>query len=161
MSRMLVSSSSSLFVLVVLSCLSLECNGRHLNSIIIDDDNKANLPSHSTISKQQGFMVDSFTVPDDVTEKNNYYKDRLNNVIDHKQQADCGSSKNKEQVIKDQKVKKVKEEESSVQHRHHHHEHLHPKLVTYRVPPKNKRVHQQPGFNLDYSPPKTHPPSHN
>lgn len=59
-------------------------------------------------------------------------------------------------MIKDQKVKKSKEE---LVHRHHRENH--PKTVTFRVPPKNKRVHQQPGFNLDYSPPKTHPPSHN
>lgn len=32
--------------------------------------------------------------------------------------------------------------------------------VSWRVPQK-KRVEKQPGFNLDYSPPKTHPPSHN
>ena len=32
--------------------------------------------------------------------------------------------------------------------------------VSWRVPNK-KRGEKQPGFNLDYSPPKTHPPSHN
>lgn len=32
--------------------------------------------------------------------------------------------------------------------------------MTWRVPHK-KRGEKQPGFNLDYSPPKTHPPSHN
>lgn len=32
--------------------------------------------------------------------------------------------------------------------------------VGWRVPRK-KRGEQQPGFNLDYSPPKTHPPVHN
>ncbi|XP_050204162.1 root meristem growth factor 10 [Mercurialis annua] len=32
--------------------------------------------------------------------------------------------------------------------------------VSWRVP-HNKRGEQHPGFNLDYSPPKTHPPSHN
>ena len=32
--------------------------------------------------------------------------------------------------------------------------------VSWRVPHK-KRGEKQPGFNLDYSPPKTHPPSHN
>lgn len=32
--------------------------------------------------------------------------------------------------------------------------------VSWRVPRK-KRGEKQPGFNLDYSPPKTHPPSHN
>ncbi|CAM8937900.1 unnamed protein product [Rhodiola kirilowii] len=32
--------------------------------------------------------------------------------------------------------------------------------VTYRVP-HPKRGEQQPGFNLDYSPPKVHPPHHN
>ncbi|PON47295.1 hypothetical protein PanWU01x14_245440 [Parasponia andersonii] len=32
--------------------------------------------------------------------------------------------------------------------------------VSWRVPHK-KCGEKQPGFNLDYSPPKTHPPSHN
>ncbi|KAJ1383686.1 hypothetical protein SESBI_43155 [Sesbania bispinosa] len=32
--------------------------------------------------------------------------------------------------------------------------------VSWRVPHK-KQSQKHPGFNLDYSPPKTHPPSHN
>lgn len=32
--------------------------------------------------------------------------------------------------------------------------------VSWRIPHK-KRGEQQPGFNLDYAPPKTHPPVHN
>ncbi|KAH7577762.1 hypothetical protein ACOSP7_001218 [Xanthoceras sorbifolium] len=32
--------------------------------------------------------------------------------------------------------------------------------VSWQVP-RNKRVAKHPGFNSDYSPPKTHPPSHN
>lgn len=32
--------------------------------------------------------------------------------------------------------------------------------VSWRVPHK-KHSDKHPGFNLDYSPPKTHPPSHN
>ncbi|KAF2303482.1 hypothetical protein GH714_018819 [Hevea brasiliensis] len=32
--------------------------------------------------------------------------------------------------------------------------------VPWRVP-HNKRGEKHPGFNFDYSPPKTHPPSHN
>ncbi|KAJ7007464.1 hypothetical protein D5086_004766 [Populus alba] len=32
--------------------------------------------------------------------------------------------------------------------------------VSWRVPQK-KRGERHPGFNLDYSPPETHPPSHN
>lgn len=34
------------------------------------------------------------------------------------------------------------------------------KELTWKVPEK-KMGEKQPGFNLDYSPPKTHPPSHN
>ncbi|CAN6562612.1 unnamed protein product [Malus baccata var. baccata] len=33
--------------------------------------------------------------------------------------------------------------------------------VSWCVPRNKRRVQKQPGFNLDYSPPKTHPPSHN
>lgn len=34
--------------------------------------------------------------------------------------------------------------------------------VSWRIPPRGKhRDGHQPGFDMDYSPPKTHPPSHN
>jgi hypothetical protein len=33
-------------------------------------------------------------------------------------------------------------------------------VVSWKLPQK-KRGEKQPGFNLDYAPPKTHPPSHN
>ncbi|KAI5391536.1 hypothetical protein KIW84_076375 [Lathyrus oleraceus] len=33
--------------------------------------------------------------------------------------------------------------------------------ISWRVPHKKKHSEKHPGFNLDYSPPKTHPPSHN
>jgi activator of HSP90 ATPase len=33
--------------------------------------------------------------------------------------------------------------------------------VSWLVPRKKRGIQKQPGFNLDYSPPKTHPPSHN
>ena len=33
--------------------------------------------------------------------------------------------------------------------------------VSWRLPRKKRGIQKQPGFNLDYSPPKTHPPSHN
>ncbi|PKI71813.1 uncharacterized protein LOC116209083 [Punica granatum] len=33
-------------------------------------------------------------------------------------------------------------------------------IVSWRVP-RQKTSEKHPGFNLDYSPPKTHPPSHN
>ncbi|XP_004308468.1 PREDICTED: uncharacterized protein LOC101304720 [Fragaria vesca subsp. vesca] len=36
-----------------------------------------------------------------------------------------------------------------------------PVSVSWRVPRKKRGIQKQPGFNLDYSPPKTHPPHHN
>ncbi|XLR54854.1 hypothetical protein HN51_023019 [Arachis hypogaea] len=33
--------------------------------------------------------------------------------------------------------------------------------ISWRVPHKKPSEKNNPGFNLDYSPPKTHPPSHN
>lgn len=34
--------------------------------------------------------------------------------------------------------------------------------VSWRIPPRGKHEDDhQPGFDMDYSPPKTHPPSHN
>ncbi|KAL7604692.1 uncharacterized protein LOC111921377 [Lactuca sativa] len=86
-------------------------------------------------------------------------KDQSSKVDNDDHKKTDSKSQNKKDVNKDQKLKKVQEEEV------HHHQHQHqPKShtsVTFRVPPRNKRIHQQPGFNLDYSPPKTHPPSHN
>ncbi|KAI3787443.1 hypothetical protein L1987_41913 [Smallanthus sonchifolius] len=128
MSRMLLSSSC---VLVILLCLSQECRGRHLSSI--DDhaiDDKAKLLSHSTMIK--GLGNDPLPLHGDLGLKM--------------------TAKGKDQK---QKVKKIKE----LHHRHQHQHH--PKSITFRVPLKHGQIHQQPGFNLDYSPPKTHPPSHN
>ncbi|GJT86371.1 hypothetical protein Tco_1068088 [Tanacetum coccineum] len=145
---------SSSCVLVMVLCLSYVCNGRHLSSI--DEhamDAKANLLSHSTI---KGLGNDPFSVHDDPNfKKSKKGKDQTNNVDDdHHKQIDCGS-KNKKDTIKDKNLKKSKEGV------HRHRDQHQPMSNTFRVPPKNKRVHQQPGFNLDYSPPKTHPPSHN
>ncbi|KAI3681551.1 hypothetical protein L6452_36350 [Arctium lappa] len=153
---MLLSSSC---ILVFLLCLSHECNGRRLRSI--DDhgkDDNPKLPTHSTI---KGFENDLLTVHTDLNLKTNVKRKGQTITVhdDHHKQTDC-KSQNKKDITKDQKTKKVREE---LVHRHRHH-HQHPKslvTVTFRVPQKNKRVHQQPGFNLDYSPPKTHPPSHN
>ncbi|XP_021968767.1 uncharacterized protein LOC110863755 [Helianthus annuus] len=137
MSRVLLISSSC--VLVLLLCFSQEClcSGRHLRSIddhAMDVD-KAKLPSHSTI---KGFGNKPLTVHDELDHK-------MNEDEYQKQKGD--GSKHKKDMIKDQKVKKVKE--------------VDPKSITFRVPVEHQKIHQQPGFNLDYSPPKTHPPSHN
>lgn len=35
------------------------------------------------------------------------------------------------------------------------------KSVTWKLPKKKQGEKQQPGFNLDYAPPKVHPPHHN
>ncbi|KAI3741208.1 hypothetical protein L1987_58878 [Smallanthus sonchifolius] len=132
MSRMLLMSSSC--VLVFLLCLSHECNGRHLSTI---DDHAI-----------KGLENDQLTVHDNL-ERTSKVKNQTNNFDDHKDHykpTDCGS-KNQKDMTKD------------LVHRHQRQHD--PKSITFHVPLKNKRLHQQPGFNLDYSPPKTHPPSHN
>ncbi|KAD3069227.1 hypothetical protein E3N88_37107 [Mikania micrantha] len=155
MSRMLLSPSC---VFVFLLYLSHEINGRHLSTI--DDhsmDDKAKLLSHSTI--KLGFGNDQLTIHDDLNLKSFTAKvnDQTNNFgSEHYKQTDSCGSKNKKDMIKDLKLKKFKEIV-----RHHHCHHHRPKSIIFQVPSKNKQVHQQPGFNLDYSPPKTHPPSHN
>ncbi|KAJ0928556.1 hypothetical protein HanRHA438_Chr04g0195411 [Helianthus annuus] len=141
MSRMLLSSSC---VLLFLLCLSHECNGRHLNTLMDDDhaiDNKAKLLNHNSTIKGFGDNLMT-TVHDDLNLKRA--------AKEKKNKQTYGGSKNKKDKTKGQTYGRR-------QRLHQHH----PKSVTFRVPPKNKRVHQQPGFNLDYSPPKTHPPSHN
>ncbi|KAJ9539048.1 hypothetical protein OSB04_031781 [Centaurea solstitialis] len=148
MSRMLLSSSC---LLVFLLCLSHESNGRHLSSVDehAKDDNSKLLP-HSTI---KGFKNDPLTVHTDLNLKANEME-TIGAHNDNHKQTDCKSHEKKD-MIKGQKVKE------DVVHGHHHQRPQSLATVTFRVPPKNKRVHQQPGFNLDYSPPKTHPPSHN
>ncbi|CAH1422866.1 unnamed protein product [Lactuca virosa] len=144
-------------ILILLLCLSHECTGRHLSSIdsLAMDDN-AKLLSHPTI---KGFENDLLTVPDHLnlkmTENGKDQSSKVDN--DHHKKTDS-KSQNKKDVNNDQKLKKVQEE--LVIHHHQHQPKSHT-TVTFRVPPRNKRIHQQPGFNLDYSPPKTHPPSHN
>ncbi|KAI3693890.1 hypothetical protein L1987_76845 [Smallanthus sonchifolius] len=139
MSRMLLSSTC--VVLVILLCLSQQCRGRgryrYLSSI--DDhamDDKSKLLDHSTI---KGLGNDPLPLHGDLGLK----------------MTEKGKDQKQKDMIKDQKVKKFKEVDRRHQHQHH------PKSITFRVPLKHGQIHQQPGFNLDYSPPKTHPPSHN
>ncbi|KAI7742063.1 hypothetical protein M8C21_030069 [Ambrosia artemisiifolia] len=110
-------------------------------------DNKTKLLNHNSTIK--GFGDNVFITALDDLNHEMATKGRNN------KQKDCGSKNKKDKSTKGQKVKKSKE----LVHRRQR-QHL-PKSVSFKIPPKNKRVHQQPGFNLDYSPPKTHPPSHN
>ncbi|KAD5316958.1 hypothetical protein E3N88_16904 [Mikania micrantha] len=153
---LVLSSVSSSCVLVILLCFSSQdqCSGRHLGSVHDHAmDNKPKLLNHSSTIKGVGYN-DSSKVHDvldiKMTARGNNQTNNKDN--DHQKQTDSGS-KNKKDMIKDQKVKKFKELD------HHHH----PKsaITNFRVPIEHRKIHQQPCFNLDYSPPKTHPPSHN
>ncbi|KAL4562835.1 hypothetical protein LXL04_026866 [Taraxacum kok-saghyz] len=158
MPRMLLSSSC---ILVIFLCLSHESTaGRHLNTIDSTSamDDNAKLLSHSTI---KGFQNDDPVHEDLNLNMNEKENDQITKVDNNHHKKTDRKSQNKKDMNNGQNLKKVQEEVNL--HRHLNHQH-HPKphaTVTFRVPPRNKRIHQQPGFNLDYSPPKTHPPSHN
>ncbi|KAF7844863.1 Transmembrane protein [Senna tora] len=69
-------------------------------------------------------------------------------------------------VLKSSKGRKATSSSSSKQENHIiHHDQSDDDVgvswVSWRVPHHKKRGNKNPGFNLDYSPPKTHPPSHN
>ncbi|CAI9263991.1 unnamed protein product [Lactuca saligna] len=153
MSRMLRSSTC---ILILFLCLSHECTGRHPSSDSLAMDDNAKLLSDSTI---KSFENDLLTVPDHLnlkmTKKRKDHSCKVDN--DHHMKTDS-KSQNRKVVNKDQMLKKVQEEQVRPRHQHHPKSHT---TVIFRIPPRNKRIHQQPGFNLDYSPPKTHPPSHN
>ncbi|RYR72207.1 hypothetical protein Ahy_A02g006415 isoform A [Arachis hypogaea] len=57
------------------------------------------------------------------------------------------NNRNRRRSTKNQRVLKAKGKASS--------------SISWRVPHKKPSEKNNPGFNLDYSPPKTHPPSHN
>ncbi|GMN44693.1 hypothetical protein TIFTF001_013892 [Ficus carica] len=149
-----MSITNSCLLLLFLLCLSLHaCNSRRLGSIantpqvkkslffIKDDEGKTGVDEirvsevkHSrSLSKERG--DDNTPVKTKIEEKG------TENLKDGKASRDISKRGGKGSAVASATTK------SHVS-------------VSWRVPHK-KRGEKQPGFNLDYSPPKTHPPSHN
>ncbi|XP_017625852.1 root meristem growth factor 10 [Gossypium arboreum] len=142
-------STPSCFLLLLL-CLSLQvCSARRLVVVV---------SKHHKIDNILHFSI-----------KNDMKNDRKNNSVPVLQ-AKSSSSKElrsmKEESIEEshgynvtQKLEdaKVKNQKTIVENEKKKNPSV---AVSWRVPHK-KHGEKNPGFNLDYSPPKTHPPHHN
>ncbi|MBA0796403.1 hypothetical protein Gohar_007173 [Gossypium harknessii] len=150
-------STPSCFLLLLL-CLSLQaCSARRL--VAVDSkDHKIDNILHFSIKVWGPFVL-----------QNDMKNDRKNNSV-AVLQAKSSSSKElrsmKEESIEESHGYNVTQKLEDAEVKYHKtmveiEKKKNPSVaVSWRVPHK-KHGEKNPGFNLDYSPPKTHPPHHN
>ncbi|CAL5211122.1 unnamed protein product [Lathyrus oleraceus] len=139
--------SSTAYVFLLFLCFSLHaCNAsrRNLNSLDKKMEKKFNF-SLKIVEKNGFDSIQKKKVNEDDD------KIKTNELV-----GDSENSKNRKSTIRRmlKGVRKVSVSVHGLQTKSH-------VSVSWRVPHKKKHSEKHPGFNLDYSPPKTHPPSHN
>ncbi|KAK7349679.1 hypothetical protein VNO77_07243 [Canavalia gladiata] len=140
LSLSLISMSTTSYLLLFFLCLSLHaCNARHLSLL----DKKLQEKSHFSVKSDDKNGFDSS--PKKLNEGDNKMETRL--VADSEKPKNRRSINHKVLKAKGKASGSLVQTDSLVS-------------VSWHVPHK-KSSHKHPGFNLDYSPPKTHPPHHN
>ncbi|KAM3685312.1 hypothetical protein ACJW31_11G108400 [Castanea mollissima] len=134
--------------LIFLLCLSIlhACNARHIRVV----DKKLEKNFHFSIKNDEKMGLDLSKVKSSVSKQNGV--DKKDSIAESTPSNDDIQKQKK--TRRNQKTMKVVAKTSSAVKTE--------SLVS--VPwavPHMKRSEKNPGFNLDYSPPKTHPPSHN
>ncbi|KAK7390181.1 hypothetical protein VNO78_25480 [Psophocarpus tetragonolobus] len=133
------SMSSSAYFLLFFLCISLHaCYARHLGPL----NKKPGEKSHFSIKSSEKNGFDSS--PKRLNEGHNKTETHL--VGD--------SEKPRNRRSTNHRVHKSSENASGASQKSH-------VSVSWRVPHNKKPRQKHPGFDLDYSPPKTHPPHHN
>ncbi|XP_010264248.1 PREDICTED: uncharacterized protein LOC104602315 [Nelumbo nucifera] len=145
---------SLLLPFLFLHCLSIcACDARHLRGIVLLESRSQVRLSGKDLEKEG--KLDKTSIPSTtklhLPEENQRPKQEAENGETRMDKCREGASTHEKSKGSDASLKKVKisgavQTESLVS-------------VPRRVP--RKKSGQYPGFNLDYSPPKTHPPSHN
>ncbi|CAB4269649.1 unnamed protein product [Prunus armeniaca] len=159
-------STSAHCLLLFLLCLSLHaCNARRLGGVEKKPENKLHLINKSTKEKGSDDNIPA------VAKVKSFSSKAAPEVAKEQSTAETQSDNNintmepTHTIASDVSRKTKRSASGAVEH--------HPitaddddnkssfDSVSWRVPHKKRGVQKQPGFNLDYSPPKTHPPSHN
>ncbi|CAI8583580.1 unnamed protein product [Vicia faba] len=139
-----MSSSTTYFFLLFL-CFSLHaCNAGRRNLDSLDKKMEKKLNFSLKIIDKNGFD----SSPMKVTKGDN--KMKTNELV-----GDSEKSKNRKSTNRRMLKGVGKVSAHGLQTKSH------VSVSSWRVPHKKKHSEKHPGFNLDYSPPKTHPPSHN
>ncbi|XP_061363822.1 root meristem growth factor 10 [Gastrolobium bilobum] len=128
------------YLLLLFLCISLHaCNARHLSPL----DKKLEKKSHISVKSDEKNGFDSS--PKELNEGDN--KKMETRFVADSEKLKKRSSTNQRVLKAKGKASGASQSESLVS-------------VSWRVPHK-KPSQKHPGFNLDYAPPKTHPPHHN
>ncbi|PQM40687.1 uncharacterized protein Pyn_02788 [Prunus yedoensis var. nudiflora] len=162
----MATSTSAHCLLLFLLCLSLHaCNARRLGAVDKKPENKLHLINKSTKEKGSNdnipvvAKVKSFSSKEapEVAKEQSTAETQSDNSINTKEPKQTKTS--------DVSRKTKRSASGAVEHHPTTADDVDNKSsfdsVSWRVPHKKRGVQKQPGFNLDYSPPKTHPPSHN
>ncbi|XP_011017459.1 PREDICTED: uncharacterized protein LOC105120782 [Populus euphratica] len=139
------------YFLLSLLCLSLHaCNARPLADINNDPEKKFHIIPYQNDQKE----ISVATVPTVESSSSNEFGAAKKDSIAKTQLGDSA------QKLKDSKAKQKLDSVDEIEKNSGAVKKESPFSVSWRVPQK-KRGERHPGFHLDYSPPKTHPPSHN
>ncbi|CAN6566427.1 hypothetical protein ACFX2I_040535 [Malus domestica] len=164
-----MSTSTAHYLLLYLLCLSFHaCNARRLGAVHKEPDNKFHLINKSTKAQVSDHKIPAMSMMKSFSSKPSLdqgekgestvlQSDSINNKEPKHTKTTDDLKTIPKKIIKgstsapgaDHPISTSKHDKSSFV------------SVSWRVPRKKRGVQKQPGFNLDYSPPKTHPPSHN
>ncbi|XP_011033544.1 PREDICTED: uncharacterized protein LOC105131996 [Populus euphratica] len=143
----------SCYFLLSIFCFSLHaCNARPLADIDKKPEKKFQIISNQTSSDEKEISVTIVSQAD--SSSSNEFGAAKEDSIAKTDQLDDNAQKLKDPKAKQESISDEKVKDSGAAHKE--------PLVSVSWPvPQKKRGETHPGFNLDYSPPKTHPPSHN
>ncbi|XP_054780037.1 root meristem growth factor 10 [Prosopis cineraria] len=151
-----MSPSYLLLLLLLFLCFSFQtCNGRRLTSF---SNKNIEEKSHFLLKNGSKESVIAVSPKQLITQRNGSEEEERKTTEIMVAEAENKPKLNTRRTRKIRVLKVVKGKTGSVSSSKTHESHV---SVSWSVPPKKKRGYKNPGFNLDYSPPKTHPPSHN
>ncbi|CAK8575116.1 unnamed protein product [Lathyrus sativus] len=140
--------SSTAYVFLLFLCFSFHaCNAGSRNLISLDNKMEKKLNFSLKIVEKNGFDSSQMKV----NEGDN--KMKINEFVGDSEKSKNRKSTNR-RMLKGVRKVSVSVSVHGLQTKSH-------VSTSWRVPHKKKHSEKHPGFNLDYSPPKTHPPSHN
>ncbi|KAF9668786.1 hypothetical protein SADUNF_Sadunf14G0039600 [Salix dunnii] len=140
------------YFLLSIFCFSLHaCNARPLADIDKEPEKKFQMISNQT-SDQKEIPVNLVSKAN--SSSSNEFGEEKEDSIAVTDQMDDNAQKLMNSKAKQKSMTEERVRDSGAAHK--------ASLVSVSWPvPRKKRGETHPGFNLDYAPPKTHPPSHN
>ncbi|KAL3516957.1 hypothetical protein ACH5RR_023859 [Cinchona calisaya] len=147
---------SSSLVILLLSIAICSCNARPIGVINKDNDSAKSFHLSSKNEEKSSLARISISSTDEKPSKANKYAEPAQG--DQSPLMENGVHKNNKGTRTQQKL--VEKKHDQVKDDDHVAQNESLAKVSWKLPHR-KRGEQQPGFNLDYAPPKIHPPVHN